>query len=461
MPTRGSLHPGSSGRQTLLPLSTTLAPQHSHHSTRAHQQQPFHLSNTMLHPACRLNIQRALKTGTASLLGRGAGERNFYNRSKEVAQLSRHLNNEPRFLVLLGPPSSGKTALTQYVTSRRRTDNTPEFHSLTIDLRSMDCLQGSFLRALVNGCLDPKAPTSFWSDLLPRLKISHQDLLIRSRHDVDRSSNMAGEIFEQMGKNLRPWSGWHGERPPVLVIEEANAFKDMHDDVITTFLRFVVQMTKQEEKLHVIFTSSDSFFESWLQKHVDSTHFQTKVVGDLSREEAHQYFLHLVESHPNLSEENKDRLRSVPFDIPFKMTGGRISFIKQYINQVDVSGYFENPLDFEPVQLAMTTMVGDFLGKAKTYGEKEAMAVCKLLASSPGYLSYHKLSKDLGNSVVDEMLGRNFLHLRPQSSFSRDLIPPPSEAVVTPRGTPARIAMEEISRRLEMEEKSNQKDQSN
>ncbi|KAA1072956.1 hypothetical protein PGT21_033736 [Puccinia graminis f. sp. tritici] len=72
------------------------------------------------------------------------------------------------------------------------------------------------------------------------------------------------------------------------------------------------------------------------------------------------------------------------------------------------------------------------------------MVVCKHLVGSPGYLSYLKLSEELGNAVVDEMVARNFLHHRPLSSFSRDLVPTPSEAVLTPQSAPARIAMETL-----------------
>jgi hypothetical protein len=118
--------------------------------------------------------------------------------------------------------------------------------------------------------------------------------------------------------------------------------------------------------MHIIFTSSDSFFANWLKKRkatflsqlrktldlmttipiissgVNPTHFNTLVVGDLPREEAYNYFLHVVENHPYLSKQNKNRLESINFEIPFRMTGGRMFFIQQYVNQVHISGYFED-----------------------------------------------------------------------------------------------------------------------
>ncbi|KAI7957287.1 hypothetical protein MJO28_004382 [Puccinia striiformis f. sp. tritici] len=68
----------------------------------------------------------------------------------EIGELTSRLKANPRFTVMLGPPSSGKTTLAQLVTSQMRNDNTPEFHSLIIDLRSVvtsedDCFLGAFL----------------------------------------------------------------------------------------------------------------------------------------------------------------------------------------------------------------------------------------------------------------------------------------------------------------------------
>jgi hypothetical protein len=75
---------------------------------------------------------------------------------------------------------------------------------------------------------------------------------------------------------------------------------------------------------------------------INPTHFNTLVVGDLPREEAYKYLLHLVETHPYLSRQNTNRLKSINFDVPFRITGGRLFFIKQYVEQVNISGYFED-----------------------------------------------------------------------------------------------------------------------
>ncbi|POV99731.1 hypothetical protein PSTT_13575 [Puccinia striiformis] len=219
------------------------------------------------------------------------------------------------------------------------------------------------------------------------------------------------------------------------------------DNIITckttaAFLDFVVRVTKQEHTMHVVFTSSDSFFENWLKKRVNPCHFQTLVLGDLTRKEAHDYYLHLVNSHPYMSLNMKNNLTNLDFKVPFGMTGGRMFFIKAYVHQVYTSGYFDDPMHFKPVQNYISTMENDFTGDPKTYTAAQAIYVARLLADSPGYLSYRELKKELGIEVIEEMISRNFLHYRPISTFAHDLIPFPLMPVLTASSEPARRAME-------------------
>ncbi|KNZ48939.1 uncharacterized protein VP01_5310g1 [Puccinia sorghi] len=303
-----------------------------------------------------------------SLFCPGTSVRGFFNRAREVDELSDLLKQKPRFTVLLGPPSSGKTALAPHVISKTRPDNTPEFHPLTIDLRASG-------------------------------KMKH-------------SAEMAANIFNQLANRLKPWSPYQRNRPPILVIDEANAFKRMGNEI--------------KAKMHVIFTLSDSLFESWLKQRR-----RHKIISCI-----------WLKTINNSQKKKKDILTSIDFDIPFKMTGGRMFFLARYIKDVCISGYFDDPIRFRPVQLAYTVMEADLVGKANTYSEKEALTVCELLADSSGYLNYRALVRKLGSAVVEEMIERNFLHFRPVSDFSRDLIPLQLIPVVTARSEPALSAME-------------------
>ncbi|KAI9608669.1 hypothetical protein H4Q26_004854 [Puccinia striiformis f. sp. tritici PST-130] len=87
------------------------------------------VNDTMLHRPCYLtypygpNSQRAPKQVPA-LSPHRTFARNFFNRSPEIGELTSRLKANPRFTVMLGPPSSGKTTLAQLVTSQMRNDNT-------------------------------------------------------------------------------------------------------------------------------------------------------------------------------------------------------------------------------------------------------------------------------------------------------------------------------------------------
>ncbi|KAA1079162.1 hypothetical protein PGT21_002008 [Puccinia graminis f. sp. tritici] len=368
----------------------------------------------------------------------------FYNRPREVKELVIRLKDEPTFTVLLGPPSSGKTALARAVTSLRRADQTPEFHPLTIDLRAADTMKnGSFLNAFLLQGQRHAIEGGWWNKWLSGLEVSAGGVSAKFGNKTVFPAS-AGNIFDDLATQLKPWDLVHGGRPPIIVVDEANFFKRIEDDTTQAFLDFAVRITKQEMKMHIIFTSSDSFFVNWLQKRVNPTHFSTLVVGDLPQQEAHNYFLHVVETHRQLSEKTKDFLKSLDFKIPFKMTGGRMFFIRKYVSQVCQSGYFENPMLFEPVTNAYASMGSNFLGKATTYKKQQAVDVAQLLVESPGYLPYANLVETFGDTVVEEMIEQNFLHYRPSATFSRDLLPSPSEPVLTAQSAPALCAMEEL-----------------
>ena len=61
----------------------------------------------------------------------------FFNRSFEVKELTQILHDDPILTVMLGPPSSGKTALVRHVVEQRN-ENGPLFHPLRINLRGAD-----------------------------------------------------------------------------------------------------------------------------------------------------------------------------------------------------------------------------------------------------------------------------------------------------------------------------------
>ncbi|POV94754.1 hypothetical protein PSTT_16661, partial [Puccinia striiformis] len=269
------------------------------------------------------------------------------------------------------------------------------------------------------------------------------------------------QIFNELTRRLKSWSLLHGQRPPILIVDEVHSFKRATDEGLLEGKQCAFIDTVAAKDHHTC------------SLNINPIDYHSIVLGDLSREEAHLYFLNVVENHPHLSQQKKDTLRSVEFDIPFKLTGGRIPLIQEYVQQVYVSGYLADrihynprevalmffiPLTFQPcnfrvVQHATTVMRGDFHAEAKTYGRKEAVEISNLLInSSSGYLTHSSVPDKFGSKVIEAMIARNFLHYRPLFIFPmRDLVPTPSKGVVTAPSVAALRALEGYVKRFDAE----------
>ncbi|KAI7966199.1 hypothetical protein MJO29_001947, partial [Puccinia striiformis f. sp. tritici] len=160
--------------------------------------------------------------------------------------------HQPRYIQTAAGTGRAKTALVNHVTSRLRDDGTLAFHPLPINLQSV----GSYE--------DAKQWSKQSKNLTNNTMISPQDLPLKPGELLSVTS--AAHVVTKLGDILKPWNLYNGERPPppALVIDEANNSKWMNDK---PFLDIAVQITNQEGKMHVIFTSSDSFCDSWLGKH--------------------------------------------------------------------------------------------------------------------------------------------------------------------------------------------------
>ena len=109
---------------------------------------------------------------------------------------------------------------------------------------------------------------------------------------------------------------------------------------------------------------------------------------------------------------------------------------------------FASAMRFKAVTNAYASMQRDFLGEATTYKEQEAIKVSQALLDSFRYLPYADLVEQLGCKIIEEMIERNFLHYRPSAGFSRDLLDPPLEPVLTAQSEPALRAMEALVKKF-------------
>ncbi|KAI9619691.1 hypothetical protein H4Q26_014073 [Puccinia striiformis f. sp. tritici PST-130] len=211
-------------------------------------------------------------------------------------------------IVPLRPPSSGKTTLMQHVASSIRSDGTVQFHPLTVDLRGVSSFEKrGFLNAFLRKGSKAGKLVKNYETAFSQVEMSAAGLSLKFG-GIQFSDVPAGTIFDELADQLRSWSSLHGHRPPVLIIDEANAFQRTDDETMAAFLDFV----------------------NWLKKRVNPCHFQTLVLGDLTRKEAHDYYLHLINSHPYMSPKMKNPNKS-RFQGPFWHDGRKMFFIKAYV----------------------------------------------------------------------------------------------------------------------------------
>ena len=122
---------------------------------------------------------------------------------------------------MLGPPSSGKTALMKHVLQLSRQDGPPLYHHLSFDLRLVDVTSESgFLKEFVqDGML------SGLKEYFEGMKISVSNTTVQLSRREEMSLSI---VLKTLADSLKPFSIMHGTPPCVLVIDEANEFKDWY-----------------------------------------------------------------------------------------------------------------------------------------------------------------------------------------------------------------------------------------
>ena len=156
----------------------------------------------------------------------------FYNRHEEVEKLKTVFNEGPQFTVVLGPPSSGKTALVRHVATQLFRDNAPMFHPIFIDLRGVDVAsKDMFKRAFLRETFSAKLKDAFWKKHLAGIEFDMGLFKIRTKLTKAKDSSSApeniGEILDAVMKQVPTWSVSHGACPPILVVDEANELRKL------------------------------------------------------------------------------------------------------------------------------------------------------------------------------------------------------------------------------------------
>ncbi|KAJ3086083.1 hypothetical protein HK102_013537, partial [Quaeritorhiza haematococci] len=320
----------------------------------------------------------------------------FFPRKHEVSILTAALEGPPKLHVLIGPPSCGKTALVRHVVSQKGEDNDPRFYPLTLNLRGVDVLDlDAFKRAIVKSVAEPVFP-----------KLSGKREVVHPWPRTETKVQSFSEILDWMTKRLSP-STLRGKQPVVLVIDEANELRTLTRDCsneVYALLRFLVKATKEESLLHVVFTASDSLFGEWLSHHgVPLPDFRTWVLGDLPLPSAHEYYLTQIKSLPLHLHHHFHTDMEGFRDRVFHLTGGRMVFIRGYVQQVCETGPILDAEDFEPIAMAKSHLQRELSPEGyMRYTRSDLLSVFAQLLRSPGnFIPYNDLESQLAGPEGD------------------------------------------------------------
>ncbi|CAG8654062.1 10072_t:CDS:2, partial [Paraglomus brasilianum] len=346
--------------------------------------------------------------------------------------------------IILGPPSTGKTALMHEVVSDAG------MNPLFIDLR------------LCN------TPMSLYYLIIEQYKAFYDKLKALSKgvkavnmasYEIQFNELTSGVTAEtavtrllgEISGRLLQWRWWSGMDvpPPILVIDEANRFGQLGEAspesarFVQTFLQWMVLNTKQERKFHIILTSSDSFFINWIRKYMNIIHFEPYVVGDLSKEDAEIFF----EKHVNLLSAKSSQ-------------GSFTAFIELQalacflLNSMSINTQFKENLKITYLPITQALMInykppetlkgikkpapawqqGDFI-KAMRFIVKNA---------DQGFVAEMDLIREIGARKLLSLVYYNFLHRQPTSIYTFDMVNPPNIPILTPMSQPALRVMEDL-----------------
>ncbi|CAB5391832.1 unnamed protein product [Rhizophagus irregularis] len=405
-------------------------------------------------------ISNTLRTGrVARYITQVTGEKTFFNRKRELTEFEKAFSGDPELHVVLGPPSSGKTSLIREVTTRGNfkplfldcrlgefDSPTDLYNSISMQFKTFFENRRKLLREILSEMeINAKIPYFFELNF---------KLFDKKEREITSSSVRA--MLNKIARALPNQNLWKGYNvpPPIFVIDEANSLNRLGhgsaegEVLLKTFLDWLVLNTKQANRFHVVLTSSDSFFIDWIVNRLHIPHVTQYVVGDLSKEEAEEYFeKHVLPRYGCKELEGK-------FDHVSKITGTRMLIIDRYVKEYKNSEGKLTASNFSVYNSEYSRLKDGLHPRGFKYSDlplwtgSELIETMKALvkAENQGYI----LEDDLINVVgvdkkkINSLVDYNFLYRRLSSNFAYDIINPQNRIILTAMNQPSLRAMEQV-----------------
>ena len=168
----------------------------------------------------------------------------FFNREDEVRLLTEKLRGPPLFTILIGPPSTGKTALARHVLESTFPNGTNMFHSIFMNLRgaqitSKQDLVEAMREAAETASNKDSSLTNFW-ERIQSMKFDFRQggtltgfgaaTEVKMRDPATRGKRFLNCLVDTIPKSAAD------NVPYVMVVDEANTLKDLasRDNTVMT-----------------------------------------------------------------------------------------------------------------------------------------------------------------------------------------------------------------------------------
>ncbi|CAG8443452.1 10935_t:CDS:2 [Funneliformis caledonium] len=179
---------------------------------------------------------------------------------------------------------------------------------------------------------------------------------------------------------------------PIIVFDEAHKLRYLLNDneALQILLDALVVFTVQDSLCHIIHVTSDAFYGRLLAQKL---HTKSLIIGDLSRSEVNKYFHKTLV--PTVPQEIREGIFKMEDDL-HKVLGGRILYWKSFVQDYILSnGRLTNlPMDDE--------IPGDPIKRISRY----------IIASPMNKVSYHRLCKEFTPPVIDALINDGILEYR-------------------------------------------------
>ncbi|CAB5361608.1 unnamed protein product [Rhizophagus irregularis] len=344
---------------------------------------------------------------------------------------------QPDIHVVIGPPSTGKTALIRQV------------------VQSSKCLFKPIFINLCNGQFDipQRVYDSIYSQFNPffnkyksLLKNNFVKKLCLEYTDFNLLNRFNNRYREKTSDDVR-----------ILLEKITNLLNQLgHKDksLLKLILNWFVLNSKERERFHIVLTSSDSFFFTWLTECLNTLHVKPYIIGDLTNQEAEEYF----EKHAFHQYGCKEL--SGKFNQIRKITGTRIFIINKYINEYKI--YRNDGIKFKANRFSVYESEYNklnhglypdsynfrFLDKLNPplWNDVDLIKVMNEIvkAENQGYIFENDLIKEIGAEKVYSLIDYNFLHHRLTTRFTYDIIDPPNKIILTAMNQPSVCAMKQV-----------------